>query len=304
MLSKRLDLNLLGVFQAIYQTRNVTLAARHHNITQPAMSNALARLREVFADPLFVPGPYGMRPTPYAQQLAAPIERALREVEQALAMSKGFDPASSDREFRMHLTDFAQVAFLPALLERLRAQAPRVAIRVEALAEEAIRPALDEGRLDFAFGRMSKAAGHGVGRHALFKDRYAVLMRAGHPLAGQALSRKDFVASEQVLVCTSGHQAVEDMLVKMGARIALRLPSFLVVSRIVETSDFMVIIPARLAEQCAATGQFHMAALPVAMPAFDVSLFWSESRSADPAHAWMRELLQQLFGQRDVAAPA
>ncbi|MGC5886135.1 LysR family transcriptional regulator, partial [Ralstonia pseudosolanacearum] len=116
MLSKRLDLNLLGVFQAIYQTRNVTLAARHHNITQPAMSNALARLREVFADPLFVPGPYGMRPTPYAQQLAAPIERALREVEQALAMSKGFDPASSDREFRMHLTDFAQVAFLPALL--------------------------------------------------------------------------------------------------------------------------------------------------------------------------------------------
>ncbi|MFV8672267.1 LysR family transcriptional regulator [Ralstonia pseudosolanacearum] len=304
MLSKRLDLNLLGVFQAIYQTRNVTLAARHHNITQPAMSNALARLREVFADPLFVPGPYGMRPTPYAQQLAAPIERALREVEQALAMSKGFDPASSDREFRMHLTDFAQVAFLPALLERLRAQAPRVAIRVEALAEEAIRPALDEGRLDFAFGRMSKAAGHGVGRHALFKDRYAVLMRAGHPLAGQALSRKDFVASEQVLVCTSGHQAVEDMLVKMGARIALRLPSFLVVSRIVETSDLMVIIPARLAEQYAATGLFRMAALPVAMPAFDVSLFWSESRSADPAHAWMHELLQQLFGQRDVAAPA
>lgn len=268
------------------------------------MSNALARLREVFADPLFVPGPYGMRPTPYAQQLAAPIERALREVEQALAMSKGFDPASSDREFRMHLTDFAQVAFLPALLERLRAQAPRVAIRVEALAEEAIRPALDEGRLDFAFGRMSKAAGHGVGRRALFKDRYAVLMRAGHPLAGQALSRKDFVASEQVLVCTSGHQAVEDMLVKMGARIALRLPSFLVVSRIVETSDLMVIIPARLAEQYAATGLFRMAVLPVAMPAFDVSLFWSESRSADPAHAWMRELLQQLFGQRDVAAPA
>ncbi|NKF66747.1 LysR family transcriptional regulator [Ralstonia solanacearum] len=179
-----------------------------------------------------------------------------------------------------------------------------MAIRVEALAEEAIRPALDEGRLDFAFGRMSKAAGHGVGRHALFKDRYAVLMRAGHPLAGQALSRKDFVASEQVLVCTSGHQAVEDMLVKMGARIALRLPSFLVVSRIVETSDLMVIIPARLAEQYAATGLFRMAVLPVAMPAFDVSLFWSESRSADPAHAWMRELLQQLFGQRDVAAPA
>lgn len=303
MLPKRLDLNLLGVFQAIYQTRNVTLAAKRHNITQPAMSNALARLREVFADPLFVPSPYGMRPTPYAQQLAVPIERALREVEQALAMSKGFDPASSDREFRMHLTDFAQVAFLPALLERLRALAPRVVIRVEALAEEAILPALDEGRLDFAFGRMSKAAGQGMGRYTLFKDRYAVLMRAGHPLAGAALSRQDFVASGQALVCTSGHQAIEDVLVKMGARIALRLPSFLVVSRIVETSD-MVIIPARLAEQCAATGLFRVAALPIAMPAFDVSLFWSESRSADPAHAWMRGLLQQLFGQRDAALSA
>ncbi|CAH0445035.1 PCP degradation transcriptional activation protein [Ralstonia syzygii subsp. syzygii] len=298
-----MDLNLLGVFQAIYQTRNVTLAAKRHNITQPAMSNALARLREVFADPLFVPSPYGMRPTPYAQQLAVPIERALREVEQALAMSKGFDPASSDREFRMHLTDFAQVAFLPALLERLRALAPRVVIRVEALAEEAILPALDEGRLDFAFGRMSKAAGQGMGRYTLFKDRYAVLMRAGHPLAGAALSRQDFVASGQALVCTSGHQAIENVLVKMGARIALRLPSFLVVSRIVETSD-MVIIPARLAEQCAATGLFRVAALPIAMPAFDVSLFWSESRSADPAHAWMRGLLQQLFGQRDAALSA
>ncbi|MEF2250062.1 MULTISPECIES: LysR substrate-binding domain-containing protein [Ralstonia solanacearum species complex] len=161
--------------------------------------------------------------------------------------------------------------------------------------------ALDEGRLDFAFGRMSKAAGQGVGRYTLFKDRYAVLIRAGHPLAGHALSRKDFAAAGQALICTSGHRAIEDVLVKMGARIALRLPSFLVVSRIVETSDLMVIVPARLAEQCAATGLFHTAALPVAIPAFDVSLFWSESRCADPAHAWMRGLLQQLFGQRDAA---
>lgn len=296
MLPRRLDLNLLSVFQAIYQTRNVTLAARRYSITQPAMSNALARLRELFDDPLFVPGPQGMRPTPYAEQLAVPIERALREVEQALELSKHFDPATSDREFRVHLTDFAQAAFLPELLARLGELAPRVALKIEALAADAVAPALDEGRLDFACGRLPKTVGRDITRSVLFNDRYVVLMREAHPWAGKPLSRKAFVAFGHALACTSGHQAIEDMLVKMEARIALRLPSFLVVPRIVEASDLMVVIPARLAEQCIATGPFCMAELPIAMPTFDIHLFWSESRAADPAHAWMRRLLQQLFG--------
>ncbi|WP_439893354.1 LysR family transcriptional regulator (plasmid) [Ralstonia sp. 25C] len=296
MLPKRLDLNLLSVFQAIYETRNVTTAAKHYNVTQPAMSNALARLREVFDDPLFVPGPYGMRPTPYAEQLAVPIERALREVGQALELSKHFDPATSDREFRMHLTDFAQVAFLPSLLAQLQAQAPNVVIKVDALAADTVPPALDDGRLDFAFGRLPKAVGQGIARYTLFKDRYVVLMRATHALAGKALSRKDFAAYGHALVCTTGHEVIEGVLAKMSARIALRLPSFLVVSRIVETSDLMVVIPARLAEQCVATGPFAMAEVPATIPSFDIDLFWADSRATDPPLVWMRGLLQHLFG--------
>lgn len=292
----KLDLNLLAVFQSLFETRSVTLAAERQHITQPAMSNALARLRAALDDPLFVAGPGGMRPTPYAEQLAGPIGRALREVEQALALSKGFDPAVSEQAFRLHLTDFAQVAFLPPLLAHLRQEAPRIAIAAEALAADDIVPALLAGRIDFAFGRQPKGAGRGIGQFTLFHERYVVLMRSGHPLAGQPLTRRVFLAAEHALVCTGGHQVVEEALKKAGARIQLRLPSFLVVSRILAGADLLVTVPSNLARQCVEEGGFQLAELPLALPGFDIGLYWDASRAPDPAHGWMRAQLQALFG--------
>ncbi|HEY8554269.1 MAG TPA: LysR family transcriptional regulator, partial [Burkholderiales bacterium] len=168
---RRVDLNLLGVFHAIYETRSVTLAAERFGITQPAMSNALARLRELCGDPLFVPTSNGMQPTPYALEIADTIGEALRDVQAALGHRRTFDPAVDERLFRLHLNDTGQILFLPPLLARLQQIAPAVRIEATTLALDAIRDALAEGDIDFALGKLPKLGGRGVRSKVLFGER-------------------------------------------------------------------------------------------------------------------------------------
>jgi DNA-binding transcriptional LysR family regulator len=153
------DLNLLRVFDAVLRERGVTAAAAGLGLTQPAVSNALSRLRKLFGDALFVRTPAGMDATPFARQLAEPVRQALALLESALAHGPGFEPASSTRAFRFYMSDLGQIEFLPPLIERVQKLAPGVRLEAVALDVEDISAALAAGALAFGYLHASSAVG-------------------------------------------------------------------------------------------------------------------------------------------------
>src|SRR3954452_5351303 len=166
-----IDLNLLRVFDAVLHERGVTPAAARLGLTQPAVSHALARLRTLFGDPLFLRTPGGMAATAFARELAGPVRQALALLESALAHGPGFDPATSTRAFRFYMSDLGQVEFLPPLVERVQREAPGVRLAGGGLGLEAIADALGTGALDLAIGFLP-GLGPPVRRRPLFRDPY------------------------------------------------------------------------------------------------------------------------------------
>ena len=292
------DLNLLRVFDAVLREKSVTAAAARLDLTQPAVSNALARLRRMLDDALFVRTAEGMRPTPYAQGLADPVRQALGLVETALARPAGFEPATSVRTFRFHMSDIGEMVFLPALVERLQRVAPGVRVEVTPLALEEITDALASGALDLAVGALPGLAGL-VRTRSLLRDPYVCLMRAGHPLAGRRLTERQFAGVSFALVSSlgGGHRVVEEALAKHGltGRIALRVPHFTVVPVVLERTDLVLTIPERVARVYERGGRFKSARPPIPIPPADVGIHWHERFERDPGNVWMRELLVELF---------
>lgn len=292
-----LDLNLLRVFDAVLRDRSVTGAARHLGLTQPAVSNALARLRAQFEDVLFVRTPKGMDATPFARELAEPVRQALALLESALAHGPGFDPATSSRAFRFYMSDLGQIEFLPPLVERAQRVAPGVRLEAVALEVEDIADALAAGALDLAVGFLP-GLGPPVRRQPLFRDPYVCLMRADHPFAGRNLTRKQFLSASHALVSyKGGHRIIEEALERAGLarKIALRVPHFTVLPMVLERSDLILILPAKIARVYERQGGFKFLPLPVPIPPADVAAHWHERFERDPGNRWLRETIRELF---------
>jgi DNA-binding transcriptional LysR family regulator len=293
------DLNLLRVFDTVVRDRSVTAAARHLGLTQPAVSNALARLRTLFDDALFVRTPAGMDATPFARELAEPVRQALALLESALAHGPGFDPASSTRAFRFYMSDLGQIEFLPPLVERAQREAPGVRLEAVALEVEDIGDALAAGSLDLAVGFLP-GLGPPVRRQPLFRDPYVCLMRDDHPLAKTKLTRKAFLEASHALVSyKGGHRVIEEALERAGLarRIALRVPHFTVVPMVLARSDLLLTLPERVARVYARQGGFRYLPPPVPIPPADVAAHWHERFERDPGSRWLRELVMELFIQ-------
>jgi DNA-binding transcriptional LysR family regulator len=284
-----IDLNLLRVFDAVLRERGVTPAASRLGLTQPAVSNALARLRALFGDALFVRTPAGMDATPFARGVAEPVRQALALLESALAHGPGFDPASSTRAFRFYMSDLGQVEFLPP---------PGVRLEAVAADLEHIGDALGTGALDLAVGFLP-ALGPPIARRALFRDPYVCLMRADHPAIDARLTRKKFVEASHVLVTYrgGGHRVIEEALERAGVarRIALRVPHFTVVPMVLERTDLILTLPARVARVYERQGKFKSLPPPVPMPPAEVAVHWHERFEADPGNRWLREQVVELF---------
>ncbi len=292
-----IDLNLLRAFDAVLQERSVTLAAARLGLTQPAVSNALARLRALFNDPLFVRTPAGMDATPFARELGEPVRQALALLESALAHGPGFDPATSTRAFRFYMSDLGQIEFLPPLIERVQKVAPGVRLEAVALDVEDIADALAAGALDLAVGFLP-GLGSPVRRRQLFRDPYVCLMRADHPAIGKTLTRKKFLAASHALVSyRGGHRVIEEALERAGLarRIALRVPHFTVVPMVLERTDLVLVLPARVARVFERRGKLKTLPLPVPIPPADVGVHWHTRFDADPGNRWLREQLLELF---------
>lgn len=294
----QLDLNLLRVFAGILREGSVTAAASAMHLSQPAMSNALARLRKRFDDVLFVRTPKGMEPTPFAKLLAEPIQHALALIDGALVKDRRFDPATTDRVFRFHMSDIGEMVFLPPLLERLALHAPGIRVEVNALPSPALHDALTSGELDLAVGFLPEL-GRPLRSAALFRDPYMALIRADHPGIGARLTKRAFAAAQHCLVQSigSGHSVIEEALRANGLerRIALRVPHFTVVPMILARTDLVVSVPSRVARVFESSGRFRALPLPVAVPRADVRLHWHERFEHDAGNIWMRALLLELY---------
>ena len=291
-----IDLNLLRVFDAILRESSVTVAGTRLGLSQPAMSNALGRLRRIFNDPLFVRTPHGMHPTTTAQQLAEPVRQALDLIRVTLARHAGFDPARSERLFRIHMSDVGEMVFLPPLLERLKGAAPGVQLETVTLSEKGVSEALDSGAIDLAVGYLPGLKG-GINQKKLFRDRYVCMMRADHPAIGASLSLAQFLAAAHVLVSSgAGHPIVANMFAERGLndRIAVRVPHYTVVPMILERTDLLAVVPANVAAIFVKSGRFKVLRLPVEIPGFEVRIHWHELVDQDPAGRWLRGLMVKV----------
>jgi DNA-binding transcriptional LysR family regulator len=292
-----LDLNLLRVFDAVLRDRSVTAAARHLGLTQPAVSNALARLRAQFDDVLFVRTSAGMDATPFARDLAEPVRQALALLESALAHGPGFDPAVSTRAFRFYMSDLGQIEFLPPLVERAQRVAPKVRLEAVSMEVEDIGDALAAGALDLAVGFLP-GLGPPVRRQPLFRDPYVCLMREDHPVARSRLTKKAFLESSHALVSyKGGHRVIEEALERAGLTrsIALRVPHFTVVPMVLERTDLILTLPSKVARVYERQGGFKFLPPPVPIPPADVAAHWHERFERDPGNRWLREVIMELF---------
>jgi DNA-binding transcriptional LysR family regulator len=298
---KDIDLNLLRLFDGVYATRNVSRAAEQLDLTQPAASQGLTRLRGLLKDPLFVRGAGGVQPTPRADRLADPVRQALATLEEALSESEAFEPLRSRRSFRMHLSDIGEGRFLPELMVLLRRVAPGVRLESMPLPRGEIVDALDSGRIDVALGFLPGVKD--TQRVQLLEDRYIVLLRHGHPFTRRRRSARLLLAELRQLEFVAVRSHADTLrilqLLKLEDRLRLTAEHFLALPSIVRATDLAVVMPHNIALGFAAEGGYAIVAPPLPLRDFAVSLHWSRRFESDPGNRWLRQQILALFGPRD-----
>jgi DNA-binding transcriptional LysR family regulator len=296
-----IDLNLLRIFDAVYQQRNVSRAADMLGLSQPAVSHGITRLRLLLGDALFVRIAGGVAPTAKADALAGAVRHALQLIEEALHASGGFDPACARKTFRIHMSDIGEGVFLPALMHAVRAVAPQVRIETHQLEYGQIQDALDTGKIDLAFGYLPGV--DATERWDLLHEKYVVLTRADHPLLREPPTR-DWLARLDYIVVRQ-HTETSRVLHTLGLqdRIRLSIPHFMVIPSIVRETDLAVIVPRRTALTFARGGTLGVVEPEIDLPAFTVALHWSHRFHNDPGNRWLRELAIELFGELDGRPP-
>ena len=292
-----LDLNLLVVFDAILRDRNITVAARRVGLSQPAMSSALGRLRRTFDDPLFVRTGHGMQPTPYAQMLGPPIQRACELVASSLEIDTVFEPSAATTTFRFYMTDIGEAVFLPKLLMALGARAPKVRVRLQRIPEYGEQASMAAGDVDLAIGFFPDLKA-GFFQQRLYLDEFVCLLRADHPLAPGPITVRQFAEMRHAVIAMAGtgHEAaVERAVARHRLPVALTLPHFMAVPVIVSQTDYIVTVPRRLAQAFAGFPGIVMVESPISIAPFEIKQHWHERYHHDPANQWLRALIAELF---------
>jgi DNA-binding transcriptional LysR family regulator len=304
----KIDLNLMLVFDALMQDGNLTRAGYRVGLSQPAMSHALAKLRRIVGDALFVRVPTGMEPTEHAQRMAPAVRDGLRLLRDAVKGEDVFDPATCERTFNIIMSDIGELVYLPRLITHLGAVAPSVNIRVLQLPREAYPQAFFTGEADLALGFLPSLKG-GFYQQRLFTDGYVCLVRKDHPRIGDSLTLEQFVAESHVMVEPGGtvfrsvaHQTSTTTLIErflaernLARRIALKVPHFTVVPEIVESTDLIATIPSYLLQRTQSRSDLKMLELPFPVPRFEVRQFWHQRNHDDVANRWLRGVISELF---------
>jgi DNA-binding transcriptional LysR family regulator len=300
---RHLDLNLLRVLAAIYRTGSVTEAGRQLALSQPATSNALARLREFFGDELFVRSPRGLHPTHIAQRVAPVLIAHLQGLESTvLGAAEAFDPAVSEAHWRLSLSDLGEILFLPALAQALRSEAPNCQLSNVPVAANEVSAALEARDIDIAIGIL-RPAHRGIASHTLFSERFVGITAPGWvpPAggAGRSLNARQ-LSQVRLAVATPAatvHGSVEVRLkqLKLAGRAVLHARHFGALPELVTRTDLLAIVPRMFAESLRPRYQVRIWELPDVGPQYEVRMLWHPSAQADAAHTWLRALIRQLF---------
>ncbi len=297
------DLNLLVVFQHLYNARRVSRVAETLGVTQPAVSNSLARLRKLFNDELFIRTSRGMLPTPMAVELAEPVAAALDALHGVFNRQLAFDPATSQRAFQIAMTDIGEVHFLPKLMHALGERAPGITIRTVRNTAVNLQEEMAAGQVDLAVGHLPDLTAEFFQRR-LFRQKYVCMFRPGHPLdrPGQTrMSREDFERAEQVMVVAAGtgHGQVDDFMARAHVQrnIRLRVPHFVALADILHATDLIATVTEKFAQRSAQHFGLRYVDHPLDVPDVQINLFWHARYHREPASQWMRTLLFELFSE-------
>lgn len=293
-----IDLNLLYIFQVLIEELNVTKAAVRLDVSQPAVSRSLSRLRDIFDDPLFVRTSHGLSPTAKTEALTPPLIDMLKGLESLIQPSE-FNPQSSQRRFVLSTTDFGSLTVLPKILDRFRQAAPNAVLDVKTWNEETANE-LDQMDVDLAVAVLSKEPPGGIRAMRLKSDYMVCLARKGHPEIHGNLTLDNYLNAShvQVVLGKRAYFAVDRELDRLGHKrhVAVQLPTFVPAARVVMDSDLLLTVPRLFAEDMVATApQLALYELPFASRPFDYSMIWHERFQHDPAHQWFRGILRQAF---------
>jgi len=295
---KDVDLNLLVVFNELQKHGRVSAVAQSLGISQPGVSNALARLRKLLGDELFLRTSRGMVPTPYAESLAQPIADALSALLVTLSARARFDPARSERAFVIGVNDVGETYFLPRLMRALDGAAPGVTIRTVRTTSIDVKDEMERGRIDLAMGFLPGLKS-GFFQRKLFSQPYVCVFRRGHPLARTGVSAKQFRAAEHVAIVSegTGHGVVDEVIEQAGIRRRLRLtvPHFMAVGPVLAATDMIAVVPRRFADCACEPFGLATAPCPVKIPESVINVFWHARSHREPANQWLRQVVVDEF---------
>jgi DNA-binding transcriptional LysR family regulator len=289
---RSVDLNLLVALNALLTDLHVTRAADRIGLSQPAMSNALSRLRHIFKDELLVRTANGMQATPRAIELSEPVKRLLRQVERLLDSESAFDPATTTRSFIVRLSDLLSRLLLPRVYRTLEEKAPSAQIDIVHYSPTQTVEALEKDEIDLAIS-MGLAHSNSIKSALAMKDRMVCVMREDHPAAQRPLTMETFLQSMHLKVSMSPTDLrfVDDVLARQGLtrRVAVNVPHWLLVPHVLRESNLLSVMPRRLAFAMVAE-DLAIRDLPFASEPFEWSMYWHRRHDASQELGWLRSV--------------
>lgn len=297
-----IDLNLLVVFQELLRERQVSVVAKNLRLSQPAVSNALGRLRGALNDPLFVRTSTGMQPTPLAQHLAEPIIVALSNITNAINYKPQFSPQVSRRHFTIAVSELGEIDLVPKAMNECSRAAPHIQLRTVRVGTVDLAKEMEAGRVDLAVGPFEDMPGSFY-RRRLFKQSYLTVFRAGHPLGRGEATLEAFLSAQHLFVSTtsSPYDRVNRFLERAGVmpKVKLRVPQFTAVPFVIRATDLITTVPERFAESAAELFDLEFISPPLRLPSLVINTFWHPRFHQDEGNRWLRDIFIKLFATEE-----
>lgn len=295
----RVDLNLYLVLDAIYREGSITRAAAILNLTQPAVSHALARLREVYGDQLFTRAGNRMVPTPLTRSIMQLVRDALAGLQHTLSAPASFDPATNRKQIVLGMRDIVETVLLPELVPLLEQRAPLTQITSARVARRDMETELSNGRLDLAFDVLLPV-GPNIAHTKLMESRFVVVSCKRHPLLRGGLTLEKYLQQRHVVVSSrrSGPTVEDFELSRLGLHreIGMRCQNFFVAWKTISQSRMLLTVPESHARNNVFYQNLKIWPMPVELPPLAVHMYWHETMNDDPANCWLRERVTELQG--------